>query len=263
MTKRNRSVPAGYSALLAGLKARVRSAQLRAAVSVNRELILLYWDIGKAVVKRQKKYKWGDQAIDRLSSDLVKTFPQMAGFSRHNLYRMRAFYLGYSRANSIVAQPVLQLPKERKNRGIPTGTEFVAQPVLQMRAANLKPLIGELNPEQPPAILTAIPWGQNVLLLQKLKDPALRLWYAHKAIEHGWSRAVLTHHIENHFTSTKAKPLPIFNLPCRRRSPTLRSKRSKTHTTSTRNRKSDEEPTGHEQPSIDWSEPIAFKVLVV
>src|SRR5438105_4128571 len=88
--KLSAALPAGYPIFLADLKARVRAAQLRAAVSVNRELIVLYWDIGKAIVERQKQHKWGDQVIDRLSSDLAKEFPQMAGFSRPNLYRMRA-----------------------------------------------------------------------------------------------------------------------------------------------------------------------------
>jgi predicted nuclease of restriction endonuclease-like (RecB) superfamily len=118
------ALPAGYATFLADLKARVRSAQLRAAVSVNRELIILYWDIGKAIVERQKKHKWGDQVINRLSFDLAKEFPLMAGFSRPNLYRMRAFFLGYSQTEAIVAQPVRQLP-----------------------AAILRPLGGELNPE--------------------------------------------------------------------------------------------------------------------
>jgi predicted nuclease of restriction endonuclease-like (RecB) superfamily len=59
-------------------------------------------------------------------------------------------------------------------------------------------------------VLTAIPWGQNVILLQKLKDPLLRLWYAHKAIEHGWSRAVLTQHIETQLHKREGKAVTNF-----------------------------------------------------
>ena len=203
-------LPTGYAAFLADLKTRVRSVQLRAAVSVNRELIVLYWDIGKAIVERQKKHKWGDQVIDHLSRDLTRAFPQMAGFSRHNLYRMRAFYLGYSQADSIVAQAVLQLPVAGKTPGVPTGSEIVAQPVLHLPAAILRPLVQELNPERPANALTVIPWGQNVLLLQKLKDPLLRLWYAHKAIEYGWSRAVLSHHIQSQLHKREGKAVTNF-----------------------------------------------------
>jgi predicted nuclease of restriction endonuclease-like (RecB) superfamily len=152
----------------------------------------------------------GDQVIDRLSNDLAKAFPQMAGFSRPNLYRMRAFYLGYSQTAAIVAQPVRQLPVEGKSPAVRAGSEIVAQPVRQLPAAILKPLVEELNSERPAAALTAIPWGQNVLLLQKLKDPLLRLWYAHKTIEHGWSRAVLTHHIETQLYKREGKAVTNF-----------------------------------------------------
>jgi hypothetical protein len=74
-------LPAGYAAFVADLKARVRSAQLRAAVSVNRELILLYWDIGKAIVEAQKTKGYGKQVVERLADDLRKEFPGVAGFS--------------------------------------------------------------------------------------------------------------------------------------------------------------------------------------
>jgi hypothetical protein len=61
------STPEGYSDLLADLKERVRSSQLKATLSVNRELIALYWDTGRSIVERQRRHKWGDQMIDRLS----------------------------------------------------------------------------------------------------------------------------------------------------------------------------------------------------
>src|SRR4051812_9731653 len=86
-------VPKGYEKFLGELKERIRTAQLKAAVSVNRELIQLYWQIGKALVERQKTEGWGKSIIDRLGDDLQKAFPGLAGFSRTNVYRMRAFYL--------------------------------------------------------------------------------------------------------------------------------------------------------------------------
>jgi predicted nuclease of restriction endonuclease-like (RecB) superfamily len=148
--------------------------------------------------------------MDHLARDLAREFPQMAGFSRHNLYRMRAFYLAYSRTDSIVAQPVLQLAARRKTTGPRASSAMVAQPVLPLPAAILKPLVRELNARQPAGALTAIPWGQNVILLQKLKEPLLRLWYAHKAVEHGWSRAVLTHQIETQLHKREGKAVTNF-----------------------------------------------------
>ena len=100
----------GYDELLAGLKARIRTAQVRAALSVNRELIALYFDLGREIVERQESAGWGGAVIDRLSRDLRAAFPGVSGFSRRNLYRMRAFYLAYRDGGGIVPQLVAQIP---------------------------------------------------------------------------------------------------------------------------------------------------------
>lgn len=84
-------VPGGYPAFLADLKERVRSAQQRAVLSVNRELVLLYWQLGRDILTRQQSEGWGSKVIDRLSRDLRAAFPDMRGFSPRNLKYMRAF----------------------------------------------------------------------------------------------------------------------------------------------------------------------------
>jgi predicted nuclease of restriction endonuclease-like (RecB) superfamily len=192
----SRSIPPGYAELLAGLKERVRSSQLRASLSVNREVIAFYWDTGRSIVDRQRRYKWGDRVLDRLSRDLIREFPKIAGFSRDNLYRMRAFYLSYAEGAEIVAQSVPQLGSRPPTGPSKASYIKVAHAVPQLPAAVLKQLGAELDGKNVPASAAALPWGHNILLLQKIKDPLLRLWYARKALEHGWSRAVLTHHFE-------------------------------------------------------------------
>src|ERR1700757_4376546 len=82
---------AGYPALLESIKERVRSAQLRASFAVNRELIVLYWSIGRDILSRQKAEGWGAKIIDRLGRDLASEFPGIEGFSPRNLKYMRAF----------------------------------------------------------------------------------------------------------------------------------------------------------------------------
>ncbi len=77
------------------LKTRVRSAQLKAAVVVNRELIQLYWDIGRLIVERQDKEDWGKSVVERLAADIQRAFPGIQGFSPVNVWRMRAFFLAY------------------------------------------------------------------------------------------------------------------------------------------------------------------------
>lgn len=84
-------LPDGYAPVLAELKSRVRSTQLKAAVSVNRELILLYWHIGSEILRCQNEQGWGAKVVDRLSRDLRAEFPEMSGFSPRNLKYMRAF----------------------------------------------------------------------------------------------------------------------------------------------------------------------------
>jgi predicted nuclease of restriction endonuclease-like (RecB) superfamily len=92
MAKRATSdrTPAGYAALLADIKQRVQTAQVRASIAVNRELLLLYWQIGRDILRRQREEGWGAKVIDRLATDLHAAFPDMKGFSARNLKYMRA-----------------------------------------------------------------------------------------------------------------------------------------------------------------------------
>jgi predicted nuclease of restriction endonuclease-like (RecB) superfamily len=140
--------PAGYSDWLAELKTRIHSAQQRATLAVNRELVLLYWQIGRDILVRQAEQGWGAKVIDRLAHDLRTAFPTMKGFSPRNLKYMRAFAEAWP------------------------DTEFVQ------------------------AVLAQLPWYHQLALLDKLRSPETRRWYAVKAIEHNWSRNVLAMQIE-------------------------------------------------------------------
>jgi len=155
-------LPKGYEVFLGELKERIRTAQLRASLAVNRELISLYWQIGTGIVDRQKTHRWGNAVLDRLGEDLQKAFPGLSGFSRTNLYRMRAFYLAYKDASEIVPQTVGQFAES----GFPEA-------------------------------MAAIPWGHNVVLVEQVKKLSERLWYARKVVENGWSRNVLVIWIES------------------------------------------------------------------
>jgi predicted nuclease of restriction endonuclease-like (RecB) superfamily len=84
-----------YETFLNMLKQRVRTAQIRAALAVNQELVLLYWQIGKEILQRQQDEGWGKKVIERLAKDLKREFPDIKGFSRTNLLYMRAFAEAY------------------------------------------------------------------------------------------------------------------------------------------------------------------------
>jgi len=215
-------IPASYAPLLADLKARVRAAQVKAALSVNRELILLYWHIGREILRAQKAEGWGTKVVERLAKDLAAEFPELGGFSFRNLMRMRTFADAYG-AEVILPQPVAKLDAPVITGGI------VRQPVGQLggqivpQAVAISPVAkpGHANPQivaqpvgqfqdEPPEPLARLPWGSNILLIEKVKDPAARLWYARKTLEHGWSRAVLTVQIETKLHERSGKAVTNF-----------------------------------------------------
>lgn len=166
-------VPSGYLALLAEIKERVQGARLRAHLAVSRELVSLYWQIGRGIVSRQKHEGWGKSVIERLAADIQKEFPGIEGFSPLNLWRMRAFYLAYDQ-----------------------GDKFLSQPVTELNA--------------PPPEVLAVPWSHNIILVQKLKDLALRLWYARQAAQHGWSRNILALQIDSALHERQGKAVTNF-----------------------------------------------------
>lgn len=101
--------PAGYADWLADLKGRVHAAQQRATLAVNRELVLLYWQIGRDILVRQSEQGWGAKVIERLAHDLRTAFPDMKGFSPRNLKYMRAFAEAWPEVE-FVQQAAAQMP---------------------------------------------------------------------------------------------------------------------------------------------------------
>lgn len=101
--------PEGYNDWLADLKARIHTAQQRATLAVNRELVLLYWHIGRDILARQAEQGWGAKVIERLAQDLRTAFPDMKGFSPRNLKYMRTFAQAWPDAEFVQAV-LAQLP---------------------------------------------------------------------------------------------------------------------------------------------------------
>lgn len=86
---------ADYVALLTSVKERIRAAQYEALRAVNKELVVMYWDIGKIIAERQEAKGWGTSVVEQLVRDIRIEFPGIGGFSARNLWRMRDFYLTY------------------------------------------------------------------------------------------------------------------------------------------------------------------------
>lgn len=145
----DKHLPSDYGQWIQSIKNRVRNAQFRAMVAVNVELMLLYWDIGRAILDCQKREGWGAKVVQRMAADLAAEFPGMKGLSLRNLKYMRAFADAWP------------------NR------EFVQQVVAQ------------------------ISWGNNIVLLDRVKDIGQREVYACLAVDNGWSRSTLVREIAN------------------------------------------------------------------
>jgi predicted nuclease of restriction endonuclease-like (RecB) superfamily len=105
----NLSIPEDYYDFLRELKGRILQAQVRAVISVNRELVLLYWQIGRDVLTLQQQRGWGAKIIDNLAADLQKAFPEMKGFSPRNLKYMRTFAGTYP-DEQFVQEVLAQIP---------------------------------------------------------------------------------------------------------------------------------------------------------
>lgn len=99
-----------YKKWLEEIKRKIKTTQLKVAVSANAQLIELYWELAKEIIDRQNQTEWGEAIIDQLSVDLKISFPDIKGFSRRNLYAIRQGYLFYSPGSAIVPQAVAQIP---------------------------------------------------------------------------------------------------------------------------------------------------------
>ena len=149
-----------YGELLTQIKDCIRRAQVKATLSANAEMILMYWDIGRMIHERQQHEGWGAKVIPQLSRDIRNELPEIKGFSERNLKRMIAFYREYPLLSANGPQAVAQLPTCKKSE-------------------NLQQLVAK------------IPWGHHILLMEKIKNLPARLWYMRQTIEQGWSRNVL------------------------------------------------------------------------
>ena len=156
-----------YKAWLSDIKNKIRSAQLKAAVAVNTQLLEFYWELGADIIQKQKNAKWGGGLIEQLSRDLMSEFPEMKGFSRSNLMHVQKWRLFYTK--SIVQQPVRQLA------------------------------------QHPDALITKIPWGHNIVVIYKCKNVDEALYYVRCVIEYNWSRTVLVHQIESGLYNREGK----------------------------------------------------------
>ena len=149
-----------YLSIIENIKSKIGNAQFKAAVSVNRELVMLYYNIG-LIINENKS--WGNKFIENLARDIKLAFPNSTGYSVRNLKYMAKFAEEYP------------------------NSEFVQ------------------------TVSAQIPWSHNCLIMDKIKDTDIRVWYINKTIENGWSHSVLTHQIESSLYERQAIAEKISN----------------------------------------------------
>jgi len=155
-----------YISWVVELKQLINSSQIKASLSVNREMLTMYWEIGQSISQKVETMKWGTGIVDVLAKDLKKLFPNQKGFSRTNLFYMKKWFEFYS--------------------------------LNQMEFEKVQQLVGQ------------IPWGQNIVIMNKAKSAEEALFYLNKTLINNWSRAVLVHQIESDLYDRQGKAITNF-----------------------------------------------------
>jgi predicted nuclease of restriction endonuclease-like (RecB) superfamily len=190
-----------YSNWINELKSSIKNRQIKAAIAVNSNLILMYWDLGKQIAEKQQNSIWGTGFIDQLSNDLKSEFPEMGGFSRTNLFAIKKFYLFYSQKLSFENVDLIipqvsgflenDIPNENKNEQIPQVRGLLDIPSIIIECCK-------------------IPWKHNLLIIEKSKDKKEVIFYINQTIENNWSRAVLEYQIETNLYKRQGKAVTNF-----------------------------------------------------
>lgn len=194
-----------YKLWLQAIKSQIHSAQIKAALKVNAELINLYWQLGSEIVQKDTLATWGDSWLHQLSRDLTIEFPDIKGFSHTNLKYVRRWYLFYG--SLIGQQPVAQLQDSH---------EPLKQPVVQQPSAPNRIIqqpdgeIGQQFVAQMPSAFATIPWGHHLQIITKCNNIEEALFYITETALYNWSRAVMVHQIESRLYQRKGAAVTNF-----------------------------------------------------
>lgn len=185
-----------FKSWVSQLKQDIRSAQIKAAIKVNTELLRLYWRMGADICEKQKSASWGDGWLKELSRELMTEFPDMKGFSHRNLQYIRQWYLFYNQENTIVQQVVAQL--EDVN---------VQQPVAKLDDDMRQQPVAQISED----VFFSVPWGHHLYIISQCKDVSRAVFYLKKTVENGWSRAILLNYLDTNLYERQGKAVNNFN----------------------------------------------------
>lgn len=180
-----------YAKWLAQLKESFRSAQIKAAMQVNKGLIKFYFGLGTQIIHNQQNVTWGSNFIGQLSKDLRNDFPAVTGFSKRNLELVRQWSLFYSTCFESIAKQVVSQMEVQEN-------EITKQLVSEIEPVDFE-------------VFISVPWGHHILIIQKIKNTEEALFYISMTLENNWSRSVLEYQIETKLYQRQGKAINNFN----------------------------------------------------
>jgi len=184
-----------YLAFLQEVKTLIREGHQKAAFSLNATLVKTYWNLGQRIAQKQSLFEGRNNYVEQLAKDLRAEFPEMKGFSRSNLFYVRKFYQFYSSSS---VQQVVGLNE------IQPDFISVRQPVALEENDSVQQGVGLNN------MLASVPWGHNVVIINKLKDAKEALFYLQQTIENNWSRSILVLQIEQDLYRRQGKATTNF-----------------------------------------------------
>ena len=184
-----------YLAFLQEVKTLILEGHQKAAFSLNATLVKTYWNLGQRIAQKQSLFEGRNNYVEQLAKDLRAEFPEMKGFSRSNLFYVRKFYQFYSSSS---VQQVVGLNE------IQPDFISVRQPVALEENDSVQQGVGLNN------MLASVPWGHNVVIINKLKDAKEALFYLQQTIENNWSRSILVLQIEQDLYRRQGKAITNF-----------------------------------------------------
>ena len=178
-----------YASWLNGIAKRYRQSQIKAAISVNTEMLKFYWSLGADIVRLEKDQPWGSKFMQRLSSDLKVQMPDATCFSRINLYYMVRFFRLY--ASPQIVQQVAEQLEARSDAEQGGGVQIVQQVAEQLPLSEFTETYPNVS-----GLIFSVPWGHHMVIIDKFgTNQNTALFYVRKTVENGWSRAMLENNI--------------------------------------------------------------------
>ncbi len=193
-----------YADFLAEIKTQIKSSQAKAALSVNAALIAMNWNIGAMIAENQALFEGRNDFIDQLAKDIQAEFSGIKGFSKRNLFDIRRFYLFYS-SDSVRQAVALKTESHSEEKVQQVVRLFENEKSSVQQAVALDEKTSNIT-----ELLVQIPWGHHLLILNKIKEAEAACFYLQQIIEHNWSRAVLTLHIEQNLFARQGKAISNF-----------------------------------------------------